>query len=58
MEDGLTLMGVFEVPVRRWRVIATVVIVLMTVVTGMLMLGVSGESKPTAFAIVSGLDPL
>jgi hypothetical protein len=58
MEDGLTLMGVFEVPVRRWRVIATVVIVLTTVVTGALMLGVSGESKSTAFAIASGLDPL
>ena len=58
MEDGLTLMGVFEVPVRRWRVIATVVIVLTTVVTGALMLGVSGESTSTAFAIAFGLDPL
>jgi hypothetical protein len=58
MEDGLTLMDVFKVLVRRWRVIATVVIVLTTVVTGALMLGVSGESTSTAFAIAFGLDPL
>lgn len=57
MEDGLMLMGVFEVPARRWKMIATVVMVVTTVVTGVLMLGVSGESTSTAFAIVPGLDP-
>ena len=51
-------MDALEVWAPPWRLIVTVTVVPTIVVAGVLMLGVSGESTLTAFAIVSGLDPL